>query len=97
MIKAYLSENTSKPGFFRSFTLNRGQFDAMVKIAGANKEMTGLRLYPALDKDGKPSAIIIGLDRLGKEDTVRPFYMVQGVNSGPCPVFCDESSTFAKP
>jgi hypothetical protein len=70
-----------------------GSFDrAAVEKILAQPGCARLRYYHGRDKDGKPSLILVGVDKAGKDMTKASIMD----RSGFCPPFCDATSALLK-
>jgi hypothetical protein len=97
LFQKYLTDAHPMSEIFRGFAISKPQFEAMKKISERNEGLSGFRIYPGKNSDGLMVGIVVGMNEAGKDDTIRPMFMTQGVNSGPCPTYCDQSSTITKP
>ncbi len=91
-LKNYLAGAVPLNAALKGFSIDRNQVAAMDALLKENAALAGFRIYLGKNGEGKPVAIVVGLDALGNDAVKNTIYSTEAPKTGPCPPVCDVAS-----
>lgn len=91
-VKNYVAGAVPVEAPVKGFTIDKAQYNAMMALDRENAALAGFRIYLGKNGEGRPVAIVVGVEGSGLDAVKNSVFSTDSWKTGPCPPVCDVAS-----